>query len=323
MTDALRLNAPLRRRVAIAIPARDEAERIVDCLERLGEMKTDERVASLEIVVLANNCRDDTARTAAAASRACHVVVIDLPPEQAHAGWARRLALEAAANRLREPGDLLMSTDADTRVTSDWLTRTLDHLDAGWDAVAGLARLDPADLRGLDRIHRLRLAMIQRHEAAKVRLRGKADASEPWPRHDYEGGASIALTLAAFRRIGAAPTPAVGEDKALFAAVKASGGRVRHAMDVKVFTSGRLVGRAPGGASDTLALWGRAAEHDPLFGIATIEGEPMTFAELPRQTRRARALAFGAPAAGDFSPAWASADAKDPDATMIAARIAR
>jgi hypothetical protein len=282
----------LKRRVAIAVPARDEAERIAACLRKLTSLEVDGRVASVEIVVLANNCADATARIAGTFDPRCKAIAMDLPPERAHAGWARRMALDAAANRLRADTDVLMSTDADTLVASDWLVRTLDHLDAGWDAVAGLARLDPSELRRLDRDHRRRLALIQRHERAQTRLRaGRGDDDEPWPRHFYEGGASIAATLAIYRRIGGAPTPPVGEDKALFEAFRQAGGRVRHPADVRVQTSARLVGRAPGGASDTLARWAGQADDEAIWGVTCAAGEPVSFAELPAATRLARDLA--------------------------------
>ena len=292
----------MQRKVAIAVPARDEADRIAVCLRRLTSIEIDDRVASVEIVVLANNCADDTARIAGTFGPRCHAIAMDLPPERAHAGWARRLALDAAANRLRVETDVLMSTDADTLVGTDWLVRTLDHLDAGWDAVAGVARLDPRELRRLDREHRRRLALIQRHERAQTRLRAERD-DEPWPRHFYEGGASIATTLVAYRRTGGAPTPPVGEDKALFEAIRLRGGRVRHPTDVRVRTSARLVGRAPGGASDTLARWGEQADDDAIWGVTTVAGEPVSFAGLPAATRLARDLATSLKhAAGATSP---------------------
>ncbi len=289
-----------QRRIAIAVPARNEAERIGECLDRLRALDTDGRVASVDIVVLANNCDDDTVARAREARRsgACGVVVHDIvhPPAKAHAGWARRLALDAAARRLDASDDVLMSTDADTTPAADWLVRTLDHLDAGWDAVAGLARLDPRELRGLPRLHRQRFAQIRRYQASLDRLKAADDPSEAWPRHFYEGGASIALTLAMYRRIGGAPTPPVGEDKALFEAVRRAGGRVRHPMDVRVSTSPRLDGRAPGGASDTLARWGDLPSAAPIDGLETIRGPGgspgrISFETLAQETRRARALA--------------------------------
>ncbi|HZK98525.1 MAG TPA: glycosyltransferase [Caulobacteraceae bacterium] len=291
------------RRIAIAIPARNEAERIGACLRRLGEQPADARIAGLRVVILANNCDDQTVGRARAFGAdldgRLEVRSVALAADRAHAGWARRLALDAAAKHLRDNGDVLMSTDADTVVARDWISRTLDHLDDGWAAVAGLARLDPRETRALAPAHRLRLARIRRYDSALNYLKALRDPGEPWPRHFYEGGASIALTLGAYRAIGGAPTPEVGEDKALFEALRAIGGRVRHALDVRVTTSARLRGRAPGGASDTLARWGRQGEGEAVAGIATLSASlgmtsagpaALTFADLPAQTAAARRL---------------------------------
>lgn len=285
------------RRIAIAVPARNEAERLEACLRRLAALTIDARVEAVIIRVLANNCQDDTViratDVAATAPRPIMVRSLDLPPSRANAGWARRLTLDDAAATLSRPTDVLMSTDADTLPAADWLIRTLDHLNSGWDAVAGLARLDPRELRAHPRGHRWRFAQIRRYQASLDRLKAAGDPLEPWPRHFYEGGASIALTLGAYLRIGGAPTPPVGEDRALFEAVRRAGGRVRHPLDVRVLTSARLVGRAAGGASDTLARWGEQPEAAPIEGLEPLPGErfPLSFAALERETRRARALA--------------------------------
>ncbi len=294
------------RRIAIAVPARNESERLEACLRRLVALRRDARVTEAVVVVLANNCEDDTeARARAMAQRHPGQIVVEavaLPPARANAGWARRLALDAAAARLTAAGDVLASTDADTLPDLYWLVRTLDHLDAGWNAVAGQARLDPGELRTLSPTHRLRFAQIRRYQRSLDRLKAMRDPSEPWPRHFYEGGASIALTLETYRRIGGAPTPSVGEDKALFDRVRQVGGRVRHPMDVRVVTSARLVGRAAGGASDTLARWGEQPATAPIEELETIRGDGPrpSFETLPQETRRARALA---------SESWALAGA--------------
>jgi hypothetical protein len=293
----------MRRRVAIVVPARDEAERITACLERLVALARDERVQALTVTVLANNCRDGTEQRARA-FEACgdtSVVVKSaiLEPERANAGWARRLAFDAGTQLLVDPQDLLMCTDADTRVARDWLVKTLDHIDAGFDAVAGFARLDPRELRKLDPPHRKRLAAIRRYEDAFSYLKHLAPSGEPSPRHSYEGGVSLALTLGAYRAIGGAPTPPVGEDKALCEALRAKGLRIRHPKDVRVLTSCRIAGRAADGAADTLARWVVQGMHESLWGIepiATALGqpsanhEPITFARLPSETEKARAL---------------------------------
>jgi hypothetical protein len=285
------------RRIAISVPARNEGGRLETCLARLFALARDSRMAEVSIFVLANNCDDDTEARARDMARCSpgrlFVKAVTLPPPRANAGWARRLALDGAAARLASPRDVLMSTDADTLPASDWLVRTLDHLDRGWDAVAGHARLDPRELRALPRAHRLRLAQIRRYQTSLDKLKATLDPSEPWPRHFYEGGASMALTLAAYRRIGGAPTPPVGEDKALFDRVRLFGGRVRHPTDVRVVTSARLVGRAPGGASDTLARWVAQPAGAPIEELETLraDGRRPSFDMLAQETRRVRALA--------------------------------
>ena len=73
-----------------------------------------------------------------------------------------------------------------------------------------------------------------------------------------------------YRRIGGARTPPAGEDRALFDRVRAHGGSVRHPLDVRVFTSCRPAGRAPGGMADTVAGWIAQDEDAPLqetYGI--------------------------------------------------------
>jgi hypothetical protein len=50
------------------------------------------------------------------------------------------------------------------------------------------------------------------------------------------------------------PPLAVGEDKAFVSSLLSSDARVRHDPDILVVTSGRLEGRAPGGAADTMKL---------------------------------------------------------------------
>ena len=216
----------MNRRIAVGIPARNEADALPACVAALVRAADKAEIGWLHIVVLANNCQDGTASTPGrdlGPRVSLHMIEAELPPERAHAGWARRLALDAAFTHLRAGDDLLLSTDADTLVAEDWLSRTLTHFEAGYDAVAGLARLNPRDLRALPPPHRARLASLRRYDLALSYLKAMRDRDEPWPRHFYEGGASIALSRAAYQAIGGAPTPPVGEDKALFEAVRRIG----------------------------------------------------------------------------------------------------
>jgi cellulose synthase/poly-beta-1,6-N-acetylglucosamine synthase-like glycosyltransferase len=110
----------MKRRIAVVVPARDESERIEGCLKAVTALERDERVQALTVLVLANNCRDDTAERASAFARRCNSDVVvkaeTLEPARANAGWARRLAFDAGADYLADPQDVLMCTDADTRM---------------------------------------------------------------------------------------------------------------------------------------------------------------------------------------------------------------
>jgi len=287
-------------RIAVGVPACDEAHRVAACVGRL--LGQSGRGPDL-VVVMANNCKDGTAarlRQAFGADPRLDLREVSLPQPYAHVGWARRLALDAAADALRRPDDVLLTTDADTLVASDWIDANLRALAAGCDAVAGAAYLMRQERAQLAPEHRRRLLTAGKYFTALAYLRAEqAPSHDPWPRHDYEGGASIGLRLQTYRAIGGSPTLRTGEDKALFDAVRALGGSVRHAPDVGVLTSCRLTGRAEGGAADTLDLWGVLPANRPAHGLtplaAALSGKSpdrlLSFQELDRELCVAQALA--------------------------------
>jgi len=293
------MRSSARLRVAIAIPARNEAGRIAACVGALLP-QFDRTEVDGRVVVLANNCSDGTVDTLSAFSASessLEIRQVVLPPDRAHAGWARRLALDAAFEHLSRPDDVLMSTDADTVVPPDWLERNLHHLDQGHDAVAGWALPLQSEWRALEPQHRHRLNILRKYRTLLAYLSSAGE--ERWPRHDYEGGASIALRAGLYAEIGGAPTPPLGEDRALFAAIRKAGGRIAHPLDVKAFTSCRLDGRAPGGMADTLEQWRIQDDLTPLHEVPRLdaylsgplaEGPALSFAELELELERARSL---------------------------------
>jgi len=285
--------------IAVAIPACNEATRVVACVGRL--LRQSGRGPDI-VVVLANNCKDGTAehlRQAVGADPRLDLREVSLPEPYAHVGWARRLAMDAAADALSRPDDILLTTDADTLVAPDWIEANLRALRAGCDAVAGAAHLLRHERDQFAAEHRRRLLTAGKYFTALAYLRAEqAPPHDLWPRHDYEGGASIALSLAMYRAIGGAPVLPTGEDRALFDAVRAKGGKVRHALDVRVFTSCRLAGRAKGGTADTLELWGGLPADAPAHGLtplsAALSGKPadrlLSFRELDHELAEAKAL---------------------------------
>jgi hypothetical protein len=237
--------------VMVAIPARNEAERISTCLASLAAQRG---APPFGVVVVANNCNDATASIARSFAGALAITVIETmpPPPLAHAGYARRLACEHAA-RLIAPDGVLLTTDADTILPPDWIAANIAAL-AGVDAVAGRAvidpdeaRLIPSHLHALDALECAYAALLDEIAALLTPL-----PHDPWPRHDEHSGASIAVRLPAYHAAGGVPAIPTGEDRALFAALAANGARIRHAPEVWVTVSGRLEGRAAGGMADTI-----------------------------------------------------------------------
>ncbi len=244
--------------LVVAVPVRDEEERIGLCLDALARQEEVD-FADLAVVLLLNNTTDGTAeQVRALAPHAPYVTwmhQVDLAPGQANAGWARRLAMDAAL-ALAAPGGLLLTTDADTRVNDDWIDCTRREIAAGADAVAGYVMADGAELMQLDPavLERGRLEWQYQQLAAELVARVDREPHDPWPRHNQNCGASAAITADAYRAIGGLPPKPVGEDRALFEEVRRKDGRVRHSLEVGVLTSARTDGRACGGLADEIRL---------------------------------------------------------------------
>ncbi len=232
-------------------------------LRCLGGSNADDGVTPLndfEVLLLINNSRDATRgiaqRMIPITPFRLSILTLELPPAQANAGGARRAGMEEAAARLTmraRPG-LILTTDADTRVSRDWIANTVAAFADGADAVAGQVSLAPEDELLLPKSLRQRGALEARYERLVCELyaRYAPQRHDPSPRHAMESGATLAVTLKAYRQIGGCPKLPLGEDKALVAALQLHKLKVRHSVAVRVATSGRLVGRAVGGCADTM-----------------------------------------------------------------------
>jgi hypothetical protein len=239
---------------AVAIPARNESERIAACLEALDSQSC----ARLDaIVLLVNNSTDDTARIARSVrmqpQTSLHVLERTLPPEQATAGHARRQAMEAAAASVGPQG-VLLTTDADGLVDPDWLAANLAALAAGADAVAGWVELHPIEWGQIPNALHEDDARECAYDALCDEIHGRLDPdpNDPMPRHTQHSGASIALTAQAYALCGGVPPIPCGEDRALIAALRRVDARIRHAPEVHLTVSGRTEGRSVGGMADTI-----------------------------------------------------------------------
>jgi GT2 family glycosyltransferase len=241
-------------KIIVAIPVRDEAALIGDCLRALA---LQQGTAKCEILLLVNNSLDGTAEIARAMQPVLpwrlHVLEHRFAPEDAHAGQARRLAMSKAA-MLTGRGGVLLTTDADSCVAPDWIESNLAALDCGTDVVCGRACIDPLDAllipQALHDDDASEVAYGEKLDHIQALL--DPDPSDPWPRHAEESGASIAVRWEAFMAAGGVPPVRLAEDRALVDALRRVDARIRHDPDVNVTVSGRTVGRAANGMADTI-----------------------------------------------------------------------
>jgi hypothetical protein len=248
----------------IAIPARNEAERIERCLAAIAVQRTrcGTPIAqrAFEVLVLANNCTDATAEIARRVARrlplSLSVIESTLPGHSATAGGARRMVMNQAAKRLRvshEEG-IILTTDADSTVSPTWFANNMRHLGEGADCVAGYIDAEPLEIVGLGLafLSRGRLEDTYLSQIAEIYGRCDPRPNDPWPNHRVSSGASLAVRLSVYRAVGGLPLKELGEDIAFTDLLDRNGFKVRHALDVSVVTSCRLDGRASGGAADTM-----------------------------------------------------------------------
>ena len=266
------LASPIRPGFVVAIPVKDEEERLRACLRALAQQR--DRLGRpippslVRIVVFANNCTDQSAslarRLGESSSLDVRVVEASFPPAAAHAGNARRGAMDTAEAWLEEGGEregVILTTDADSQVAPNWIAENLAAFEAGAEAVLGRIDLDGEGKFLPEALHR-RGELEDTYEGLLTELSWLLDPLEhnPWPHHATISGASLGVTRMAYCRVGRLPRVPLGEDKALIALLSRYDARIRYCPTVHVTTSGRTNGRAPGGVADALRIRSRDPE---------------------------------------------------------------
>lgn len=282
-------------RIVVAVPAKDEADRIGACLSALSA----QTVAPDAVQLLLNNCADGTETVVSLLAPSLafdlHMDSLVLPPAVANAGIARRIAMDRAA-ATAGPDGILLTTDADAVVPPDWIERSLRAINAGIDAVCGRIDIDPVEGARIPD-HLVADDALETEYATlldEIAWELDPDPDDPWPRHTEASGASIAVTVQAFRRAGGIPPVASGEDRALIAALARIDARIRHDPAITVMVSARTEGRAPGGMADTIRR--RMIRQDE-FADDRLEFAADAFrrADYRRRTRAASAAAAALP----------------------------
>lgn len=131
--SALRTARPVR--FCVLVPAHNEALGIARTVESLQALDYPREL--VRIVVVADNCGDDTASIARAhGAEVCERV----DTERRGKGWALHFAIERLLAEPAESWEAVVVVDADTRVSANLLTVMAAHLDAGDQAVQAAYR---------------------------------------------------------------------------------------------------------------------------------------------------------------------------------------
>lgn len=236
-------------KVAIGIPVRDEVQRLPRVLDALSRQCGG--AGGFVACFLFDGCEDDSeALLRASVSRLpFDVRMTRLPRCEPNAGRARRAAMQLCLDALGEmEGEeeaILLTTDADSIPSPGWVD-------------ANVAALQEVDVVAGHIVRTVRRPDCWRThlETYLERLHDYRRAVDPidydMPSHPSLGAASLAFRKEAYCALDGFPAYARGEDTAIVARARREGFRVRHDRAVRVKTSGRTAGRAPGGLADEL-----------------------------------------------------------------------
>lgn len=220
---------PRVEHVVVVVPARDEESLVGRCLSALQAARQAARAVlpdlTVDLVLVLDRCTDGTRSVALG-----HLDVRLVDLDEGSVGAARAAGVRDALERSTTDLDRtwLAGTDADSVVPENWILEQVRLADAGADVVVGTVRPDPADL-----------TPTQHAAWRATRVPGRPNG--------HVHGANLGVRADAYLRTGGFPDRPVHEDVDLVAALVASGARVVATDACDVLTSGRLVGRAPGG----------------------------------------------------------------------------
>jgi glycosyltransferase involved in cell wall biosynthesis len=289
----------------IVIPVKDEEAHILKTLasfhnqiDIFGEPFASDH---FEILVLANNCTDNSVALIKEFQENhphlnLYLDEVKLSPKQANIGYVRRKLMECAYARLsKNDGGIIMTTDGDTMVASDWIAQTQWEIDNGAEAVGGRILLSEDELAGLDEFTRLHHFKDEKYRLLLAELEGKIINSEfdPNPRHHQHFNGSFAITTYCYEKSGGVPKVEHLEDCAFFERLETVDAKIRHSNKVTVHTSARCIGRTEIGLSYQLNVWKNLGNHADdyfvescasIFHRLTQKKNLMTLWELKDQT---------------------------------------
>lgn len=209
--------------LVVMIPARDEEALIGRCLESVLVAR-DLVEIPVRVVVVADGCLDATAHVARGYPG---VLVVEI--DSSNVGTARATAARAALSLVvADPARVWMAnTDADSVVPPNWLAEQVRLADSGTDVMIGTVRPEFDDLTD---------EQVRAWRA--THLAGEANG--------HVHGANLGIRASIYLKSGGYDAVPEHEDVELVAKLRHVGRAVACAT-CEVVTSGRAVGRTPGG----------------------------------------------------------------------------
>ena len=217
--------------VIIAVPARNEQALITSCLQSIrracdhAQTALGTRCPPLLLIVVADGCVDRTVELARAQPG---VRVIEQPPSGV--GAARRAAIAVALRAVTGPPSRawIINTDADSHVEPNWIVEHLRHADQGADVLIGTVRPEFDDL-SQDQV---------------TAWRASHHRGQP---NGHIHGANLGVRASTYLEVGGFTAMSEHEDVDLVGRARQCGYAVAVTDSTEVVTSGRQVGRTPGG----------------------------------------------------------------------------
>jgi len=218
--------------MAVIIPAHNEEHLLTACLAAvdLAVFAARDSKRQVEVWVALDSCDDKSAEIAHAAG--VKAVTVDAR----NVGIARQAAASSALQHFAElsPEQVwLAHTDADSVVPPNWLTHQAALARKGADVVVGTVRPDFRDL-------------------SEQQTEAWWHTHMPGVANGHVHGANLGTRASAFLTAGGFQPVPLHEDVYLVEAARRAGARIEASDAAWVQTSGRQVGRAPGGYADYL-----------------------------------------------------------------------
>lgn len=233
------------RAVVVVVPVHDEAALLHRCLESLVAATT---AISLpcEVRIVLDACTDESAQIAAR-----HPFPL-VHTDATAVGIARGLGIAAGLSALAHvPAERvwIANTDADSAVPENWLVVQLELAAAGADVVLGTVRPDFDDL-------------------SKAHRRLWLETHIPGVPNGHTHGANLGVRASTYLAAGGVSELGEHEDVRLVEECRRLGAVIAASDAAEVITSGRFVGRTPGGYAGYLRNQARMLRREPVLRAA-------------------------------------------------------